>query len=82
MAVGPQLTVNAAVEVACWCPHDHGMHQVRTGRRLATNDHELVEAFSAGVAMLTEVLRSGPFEPGPWRVAAHLPDAPTTSELT
>ena len=27
----PDLTVNAAVEMACWCSPDHNMHHVREG---------------------------------------------------
>jgi hypothetical protein len=75
----PKLTVNAAVEVACWCPQDHNMHQVRTARWHAINSHELVEAFAAGTAMLLDVLATGPFDPRHWRVQAGLPDAPDTS---
>jgi hypothetical protein len=73
----PQLTVNAAVEVACWCPQDHNLHQVRATELLVASDHELIEAFAAGTAMLTDVLESGPFDPRPWRIRAGLPDAPT-----
>lgn len=75
----PKLTVNAAVEVACWCPHYHNMHQVRAGRWQAADSHELVEAFAAGSAMLVDVLARGPFDPRSWRVQAGLPDAPETS---
>jgi hypothetical protein len=75
----PGLTVNAAVEVACWCPQDHNMHQVRTAQWHAANSHELVEAFAAGTAMLVNVLATGPFDPRPWRVQADLPDAPQAS---
>ena len=74
-----KLTVNAAVEVACWCQENHNMHQVRQGRWRVVDSHELVEAFAAGTAMLIEVLASGPSEPHPWRVQAGLPDAPDTS---
>jgi hypothetical protein len=69
----------AAVEVACWCPEDHNMHQVRQGRWQVSHSHELVQAFAAGTAMLTDVLVSGPAEPHPWRVQAGLPDAPDPS---
>jgi hypothetical protein len=72
----PELTVNAAVEVACWCPTDHNMHQVRESRWPATGTEELAEAFAAGITMLTGVLDSGPFDPRPWRLDAGLPDAP------
>jgi hypothetical protein len=75
----PKLTVNAAVEVACWCPRDHNMHQVREASWPVADSHELVEAFAAGTAMLVDVLGSGPFEPRPWRLQAGLPDAPDTS---
>lgn len=70
------LVVNAAVEVACWCPQDHNMHQVRSGQWRADNSHELVDAFAAGTATLQEALASGPLEPSPWRLRAGLPDAP------
>jgi hypothetical protein len=73
----PELTVNAAVEVACWCSHDHNMHQVRESRRPVANSDELVEAFAAGAAMLVGVLDSGRFDPRPWRFEAGLPDAPS-----
>jgi hypothetical protein len=72
----PKLTVNAAVEVACWCPQDHNMHQVRAAQWHAVNSRELVEAFAAGTAMLVDVLATGPFDPLPWRAQAGLPDAP------
>lgn len=75
----PRLTVNAAVEVACWCPQDHNMHRVRTARWHSLNSHELAGAFAAGAAMLEDVLAMGPFDPRPWRVQAGLPDAPETS---
>jgi hypothetical protein len=71
----PKLTVNAAVEVGCWCPQDHNMHQVRVAQWQAADSHELVEGFAAGTAMLIDVLASGPFEPRPWRVRAGLPEA-------
>jgi hypothetical protein len=74
-----RLTVNAAVEVACWCPHNHNMHRVRTAQWQAVNSRELVEAFAAGTAMLTGVLAAGPFDPHPWRVQAGLPDGPPAS---
>src|SRR5215469_5320621 len=74
-----KLTVNAAVEVACWCPQDHNMHQVRTTRWHPANSRELVEAFAAATAMLADVLATGPFDPHPWRVQADLPDGPETS---
>lgn len=74
--VPPKLTVDAAVEVACWCPQDHNMHQVRQEQWHAVNSNELAEAFAAGAAMLLDVLGSGPSEPHPWRVQAGLPDAP------
>jgi hypothetical protein len=75
----PKLTVHAAVEVACWCPQDHNMHQVRKAQWHVGNSHELVEAFATGTAMLMDVLASGPFEPHPWRARAGLPDAPEIS---
>lgn len=71
-----ELTVNAAVEVACWCPQDHNMHQVREAVWQVNSSRELVDGFAAGVAMLVEVLDSGPFSPSPWRVQLGLPDAP------
>jgi hypothetical protein len=71
-----QLTVNASVQVACWCPQDHNMHEVREAQWPVAESHELVERFAAGVAMLAGVLDSGPFEPGPWRISPNLPDAP------
>ena len=74
----PDLIVNAAVEVACWCSPDHNMHQVREGCWPVTNGHELVGAFSTGTAMLTKVLESGPFHPRSWRTEAGLPD-PTSA---
>lgn len=73
----PDLTVNAAVEVACWCSTDHNIHQVRESHWPVADTEELVEAFAAGVAMLAGVLDSGPFDPRPWRLDAGLPDAPT-----
>jgi hypothetical protein len=74
-----ELTVNAAVEVACWCSENHNMHQVRRGRWHVADSQELVEAFAAGTAILTEVLASGPLEPHTWRIRAGLPDGPDTS---
>jgi hypothetical protein len=74
-----ELTVNAAVEVACGCPENDNMHQVRRGRWHVADSQELVEAFAAGAAMLTDVLASGPREPHPWRIRAGLPDDPDTS---
>jgi hypothetical protein len=76
LAWRPELTVNAAVEVACWCSEDHYMHQVRAEHWPVTNHYDLAESFAAGTAMLTNVLNSGPFDPSDWRVAAGLPDAP------
>jgi hypothetical protein len=76
----PELTVNAAVEVACWCSQDHNMHQVRAEHWPVTNSHDLVQAFAAGTAMLTNVLDSGPFDPRAWRVEAGLPDAPSETQ--
>lgn len=58
-----QLTVNAAVEVACWCPQDHNMHRVRKAQWPVAQSQELVEGFAAGTEMLADVLDSGPFEP-------------------
>jgi hypothetical protein len=72
----PGLTVNTAVEVACWCTKYHNIHQLRDSRRPVADADELVEAFAAGIAMLTDVLDSGPFDPRPWRLDAGLPDAP------
>jgi hypothetical protein len=71
-----QLTVNAAVEVGCWCSQDHNMHQVRSKSWSVTESHDLVRGFTAGIAMLTSVLGSGSFDPSVWRVGARLPDAP------
>jgi len=73
---GPVLTVNAAVEVACWCPTNRNTHQVRAASWQPETDRDLIDTFAAGVLMLTDVLRGGPFEPGPWRAEAGLPDAP------
>jgi hypothetical protein len=73
-----QLIVSAGVEVGCWCPQDHNMHQVRATALPVASDRELIEAFAAGTAMLTDVLDSGPFEPRPWRIQAGLPDASAT----
>jgi hypothetical protein len=70
----PELTVNAAVEVACWCYPDHNMHQVREEQWPVTNSHDLVEGFAAGTAMLMNFLDSGPFHPSPWRIEAGLPE--------
>jgi hypothetical protein len=78
LAWRPQLTVDAAVEVACWCPQDHNMHQVRAAHRRVTGAHDLVDAFAAGTAMLMDVLAAGPFEPSTWRIRAGLPDAPAS----
>jgi len=75
----PKLTVNAAVEVGCWCPQDHNMHQVCTKRWHAANCRDLAEAFEAGTVMLAGVLAEGPFDPHTWRVRAGLPDRPDTS---
>ncbi|MEV6849926.1 hypothetical protein [Actinoplanes sp. NPDC051411] len=74
--LGRQLTVNAAVEVACWCADYHGVHHVREGQWLVDSSAAVVAAFAAGTAMLSDVLDSGPYEPGPWRIESHLPDAP------
>ncbi|MBU2665218.1 hypothetical protein KOI35_17075 [Actinoplanes bogorensis] len=71
----PELTVSAAVEVACWCSSDHNIHEVRGSSRPATNGAALVNGFAAGAAMLTRVLDSGQFDPRRWRVEAGLPDA-------
>jgi hypothetical protein len=78
--VPPKLTVNAAVEVACWCPQNHNMHRVLSAQGHAANSHELVEAFAAGTAMLTGVLSAGPFDPHLWRVQAGLADESPASE--
>ncbi|XVV10248.1 hypothetical protein ACQP2X_36160 [Actinoplanes sp. CA-131856] len=71
-----QLTVEAAVEVACWCPDDHNLHQVRHRSWDVDDDFDLADAVAAGVKMLSAVLADGPFEPQPWRVAAGLPIRP------
>ncbi len=76
----PKLTVNAAVEVACWCPQDHNMHQVRQAHWQVASHPNLVDSFTAGAAMLTDVLDSGPFEPRAWRLRAGLPDAPAARQ--
>jgi hypothetical protein len=76
VARSPELSVNVAVEVACWCARDHNIHYVRESARPVADTAEVVEAFAAGVAMLTSVLNSGPFDPRPWRLDAGLPDAP------
>jgi hypothetical protein len=73
-----KLTVNAAVEVACWCPQDHNVHQVRATRWHPANSRELVKAFAAATAMLADVLATGPFDPHSWRALADLPDTPGT----
>ena len=75
LAWRPELTVTAAVEVACWCPQDHNMHQVREAHWQVASRHDLVDAFAAGTAMLTDVLDTGPSEPRAWRALAGLPDA-------
>jgi|GEM_PF-5889897 len=72
----PTLTVNAAVEVACWCPQNHNTHQVRRAGWHVANSPELVQAFAAGTAMLAQVIDSGPFEASAWRLEAELPDVP------
>ncbi|WP_157437851.1 hypothetical protein [Actinoplanes subtropicus] len=72
----PELTVNAAVEVGCWCQPDHNVHQVRKERRSVASPQDLVDAFAAGAAMLLDVLESGPFEPSTWRTRTGLPNAP------
>jgi hypothetical protein len=77
----PELTVNAAVEVACWCAPDHNVHQVREGHWPATTTEELVEAFDAGIAILAGALDSGQFDPRSWRHDAGLPDAPPPSSV-
>lgn len=59
------LTVNAAVEVACRCPQDHNMHQVRATETPVADVGDLINAFTAGTALLTDVLDSGPSAPGP-----------------
>ena len=76
---GPELAVSATVEVACWCPHNHNVHQVRETHRPVTGPGELVDAFAAGVAMLVDVLDAGSFDPSTWRIRAGLPDNPATS---
>jgi hypothetical protein len=76
IAWGPELTVNAAIEVACWCAQDHNMHAVREGHWQIAGPRDLADAFAAGIAMLADVLDSGPYEPGAWRVRTGLPDAP------
>ncbi|GIJ38344.1 hypothetical protein Vwe01_16690 [Micromonospora andamanensis] len=76
VAWGSRLTVNAAVEVGCWCSQDHNMHQVRSENWPVTGSHDLVRGFAAGIAMLTIVLDSGSFDPSAWRVEAGLADAP------
>ncbi|MEV4350542.1 hypothetical protein AB0J83_39300 [Actinoplanes sp. NPDC049596] len=73
---GPRLSVEASVEVACWCAENHNMHPVRELDRDVEDDFELADAFAAGVKMLVAVLGAGPFEPQPWRVAAGLPIRP------
>src|SRR4051812_2889792 len=57
----PELTVNAAVEVGCWCSPNHNMHQVRTETWSAVGVDGLVAAFTAGTALLAGILDSGPF---------------------
>lgn len=75
----PDLTVNASVEVACWCSTYHNIHQVREGQWPVGDTEELVAAFSAGVVMVKGVLDTGPFDPRPWRLDAGLPDAPSAT---
>jgi hypothetical protein len=72
----PELTVTSAVEVACWCPQDHNMHQVRESHRQVPSCRDLVDAFAAGTAMLMDTLNSGFSDPRAWRARAALPDAP------
>jgi hypothetical protein len=79
LAWTPELSVNAAVEVACWCQPDHNMHQVRDAQWPVASVEGLVEGFAAAIAMLTDVLDSGPFDPSPWRDRAGLPDAPAAA---
>ncbi|MEV4132152.1 hypothetical protein AB0J72_08295 [Dactylosporangium sp. NPDC049742] len=73
LAWSPDLTVNAAVEVACWCRPDHNTHYVRDQTWQVTGGADLVDAFAAGIAMLKPVLDHGPFHPLPWRADAGLP---------
>jgi hypothetical protein len=78
----PNLIVTAAVEVACWCSHHHGIHQVRGNLWDVRDSAELIDAFAAGAVLLTDVLATGPFEPGSWRIDAGLPDAPSNAVST
>ncbi|MEV0135780.1 hypothetical protein AB0H83_45975 [Dactylosporangium sp. NPDC050688] len=73
---GPELTVTASVDVACWCPVNHNARVLLEARWPVTSAHDLIERFAAGTAILTEVLNTGPFEPSIWRVQAGMPDAP------
>ncbi|ROO51117.1 hypothetical protein EDC02_5982 [Micromonospora sp. Llam0] len=75
----PELSVSAAVGAARWCRPDHNMHQVREAQWPVEGSHDLVDGFAAAVAMLTDVLNSGQFDPSPWRIRAGLPDAPAAA---
>lgn len=72
----PRLAVSAAVEVACWCPQDHNMHQVRDLRWEVATGAELVDALDAAATTLLTWLRDGPYLPGPWRTRAGMDNAP------
>ncbi|HEY0530254.1 MAG TPA: hypothetical protein VGD29_01500, partial [Actinoplanes sp.] len=82
VACHPDLSVNAAVEVACWCAKDHNIHQVRQSHWPVADTEELVAAFAAGITMLTSALDSGPFDPSLMATRCRTARRPTRNAVT
>ena len=66
------LLVTAAVEVACFCPVDHGMHQVAVAEWKTRSEAELLDAFDAALTKLA-TWSEDTASPGTWRHRAQLP---------
>ncbi len=66
------LLVTAAVEVACFCPADHGMHPAAAAEWPARSEGQLLDAFEAALAKLT-AWSEDTASPDIWRHRAQLP---------
>ncbi len=66
------LLVTAAVEVACFCPEDHGMHPAANAEWAAQSEAELLIAFDAALDKLA-AWSGDDSTPDVWRRRAGLP---------
>jgi hypothetical protein len=67
-----RLLITATVEVACFCPVDHGMHPAAGAEWRAQSGAQLLDAFEAAFEKLTAWSQDAT-SPDVWRRRANLP---------